>query len=87
MITPYSHASHDREGLLERTLASLGNCSLPPTLKKVIIAENGGRFGAEQMVARFAGRLPIQYEFSEAANKSRALNQVLAESTDEFVIL
>lgn len=78
--------SHDRDGLLERTLTSLAACALPAELRRVVVAENGAKLGAEALVARFQDRLPIQYRYTDLANKSRALNEALADLTDEFVI-
>lgn len=78
--------THDRDGLLERTLSSLAACELPASLRRVVLAENGAKLGAEQLVTRFQDRLPLTYRYTDAGNKSRALNEALAELTDEFVI-
>ncbi len=78
--------SHDRDGLLERTLESLAACELPPRLRRVVVAENGGKLGAEALVTKFQSRLPIGYRYTAVGNKSRALNEALTELTDELVI-
>lgn len=78
--------SHDREGLLERTLESLAVGHLPPQLRRVVVAENGGKLGAEALVTRFQSRLPVEYRYTEMGNKSRALNEALAEASEDWVV-
>lgn len=72
--------------LLRRTLQTLTECALPPTLTRVIIAENGPIATAEEMTAAFADRLPVEHHFFPDAKKCGALNQSLALLDDAFII-
>ena len=82
IVVPSCARSH----LLERTLQSLSECDLPSNLKEVVVVENGPRGHAEALVARFRDVLPIRHRHIERANKSYALNQILAGYENEFVI-
>lgn len=72
--------------LLDRTLASLCACVLPPTLDRVVVVENGKRSGADAVTEKYAKKLPLRYRFSEPPNKSEALNSVLRELQRAFII-
>src|SRR5262245_1908669 len=72
--------------LLERNLSCLANANMPPEVESVIVAENGERTGAENLLKKFSGRLPLQYRFTSKPNKSNALNQILMETRDEFIL-
>ncbi|MCC6491847.1 MAG: glycosyltransferase [Pirellulales bacterium] len=78
--------THDRNELLRRTLASLAQCSLPPGYARTIVVENGGRFGADAVVAAAAPALRAQYVYVEQGNKSAALNATLATAKDELLV-
>jgi len=78
--------SHDRCHLLERTLASLAECDLPPEYAGVMVVENGRQFGAERAVAMADPRLHATYIFEPSSSKSQALNRVLEQLTDEFIV-
>lgn len=78
--------SHDRDGLLARTLESLAVAERPPQLRRVVVAENGGKLGAEALVAQFQSRLPVEYRYTDMGNKSRALNEALAEASEDWVV-
>ena len=75
-----------RSLLLGRTLQSVIEADIPDTVSTILVVENGGRLGADRIVAGLAGKLPIRYLYSEPANKSRALNLALASLDAEFVI-
>lgn len=75
-----------RSQLLERTLASLAECSFPPNLDRVVIAENGPALGAEAIVDRFSPILPIEYLHYPTPCKSATLNGVLSRLAGRFVI-
>ena len=73
--------THGRPTLLGRTLASLGACRLPAAYAETVIVENGSRAGAEAVVAEVAAAYPalrLRYLHVARANKSHALNEVLA---------
>ena len=79
-------ATHRRTDLLDRLLASLRRCEDAEKLHRIVIVENGARSGAERVVARHAGALPVRYSFSERANKSAALNHGLRLVDAELII-
>jgi GT2 family glycosyltransferase len=70
-------ATHKRTDLLERTLASLARCELPASYRETVVVENGGRFGADLVVAEGDPKLRARYVFVEQGNKSLALNAAL----------
>jgi GT2 family glycosyltransferase len=78
--------SHDRCHLLERTLASLAACDIPPAHTATLVVENGQQFGAERVVAEADPRLHAEYLFEPSSSKSRALNRAVAQLTDEFIV-
>jgi glycosyltransferase involved in cell wall biosynthesis len=78
--------THGRLGLLERTLASLAGCRFPPAVRRVVVAENGGAAATESLVRTFGTRMPVEHSFTDAANKSAALNAVLRAAGDEFLL-
>lgn len=78
--------THGRETLLERTLRSVADGSLPPALREVVVVENGERGDAEMTVRRVAEALPVRYVYSEPANKSCALNSILEACSDAFLV-
>lgn len=79
-------ATHGRDALLARTLESVAACRLPDSFRAVVVVENGGRAGAEQVVRDAPPALNAQYLFEPQGNKSRALNTALASSGDELVV-
>lgn len=70
-------ATHGRPDLLQRTFGYLAQCEIPSEYDGIIIIENGGRFGAEQVVEQADPRLKARYIFEQKGNKSRALNIAL----------
>lgn len=79
--------THGRPTLLERTIDSVLACH-PPADREVrlIVVENGGRQGAEALLARKGTWLKPEYRYHERPNKSEALNSVLRE-LDEVLIV
>lgn len=74
---------------LRDTLRSLAACEIPEAYRKTIIVENGGRDGAEAIVAdaqREHPQLACEYRYAERPNKSNALNECLA-TLDENCLL
>lgn len=78
--------THKRYELLDRTLRSLADCRIPPSLTGVVVVENGSRSGAEKLVSGYQSALPMRYLFSEDGNKSRALNKALQGAGNRFVV-
>jgi glycosyltransferase involved in cell wall biosynthesis len=78
--------THRRPDLLERTLASLAGCNLPPSFSQTIVIENGPPAGADRVVAAAAPCLRIRYLYQASGNKSLALNTVLKEIDNALVV-
>jgi len=79
-------ATAGRPTLLRRTLESLAACARPAGYAGTAVVENGGREGAEPIVADFATTLGARYVFVPQGNKSLALNRVMETlSPDGFV--
>jgi glycosyltransferase involved in cell wall biosynthesis len=80
-------ATHNRNSLLERTIESLNGCILPEHRSvKLIVVENGGRYGAEDVVRRNQSNLDPEYRYFEMGNKSAALNFVISSLPDSIII-
>lgn len=79
--------THNRVTLFQRTLDSVLACS-PPAGRNVrlIVVENGGRFGVEQRLTQTQSWLTPEYLYVEEGNKSRALNAVMDKLEDELVV-
>jgi GT2 family glycosyltransferase len=75
-----------RGELLVRTLQCLVDADLPDSLKRVVVVENGKKDEAEAKVARFAGKLPVEYLYSPVGSKCAALNLALESCDGEFVV-
>jgi len=78
--------THGRPDLLERTLDSLAECAIPPSLKCIRVVENGGKHGAEECVRKYAGKFDVEYLFYPRGNKSAALNHAMEDLDDELVV-
>lgn len=72
--------------LLDRTLASLAQANIPACVEAIIVVENGNQSGADVIVEKYQRRLTVKYRFSQRANKSHALNQVLAQAKNQFIV-
>jgi glycosyltransferase involved in cell wall biosynthesis len=79
-------ATRGRPSLLERTLRSLAECSLPTAFAGTIVVENGDQQGAERVVRDIASNLHAEYLFHPQANKSAALNAALARVGSGLVV-
>ena len=75
--------THGRPSLLGRTLESLAECRLPATYAETIVVENGGAWGAEEIVRAAPAVLQARYVPYAVGNKSAALNHVVEPMTDE----
>ncbi|MBN1268845.1 MAG: glycosyltransferase [Kiritimatiellae bacterium] len=78
-------ATAGRSELLDRTLASLAACRKPETYRAAIVVENGPQQGAEAITRSFQSSLQTRYLHVAQANKSNALNKVLATLEDGLV--
>ena len=78
-------ATAKRTNLLERTLASLGECEKPSNYLETVVIENGSKTGAEKIVNTAPARLRARYLFEANGNKSAALNRGLQEVGDRLV--
>ncbi len=72
-------ATTRRGKLLDRTLTSLANCTLPTNYAGTIIVENGEKGDAEKVITPFLISLSIEYHYVSEANKSRALNAIIPQ--------
>lgn len=78
--------THNRGVLLRRTLESLADCNFPSNLGKVYVVENGSTI-AQDIVAPFLDKMPIQLVQTPTPNKSQALNDVLQLIPEEDFLL
>lgn len=72
--------------LLERTLCSLYEAILPEELETIWVVENGGKFGAEQCIAKFDSNISLKYIYLEEGNLSAARNAAVKASNADFLI-
>jgi GT2 family glycosyltransferase len=79
-------ATHARETLLARTLASLAGCRRPEGFGGTLVIENGGRGDTERVVREAPAALGARYLFEPAGNKCRALNTAVAAIEDGLVV-
>jgi len=78
--------THNRNDLLSRTLDSLSKIDLPINYRQTIVIENGGEFGAKQVVSQASSHLRVDYQYYENGNKSAALNHVLSLVDDDLLV-
>lgn len=78
--------THGRPQLLERTLDSLSQCTLPESYEELVVIENGSQAGAEERVRELPEPLNARYMHRERGNKSYALNEALDTITDGLVV-
>ncbi len=85
MTTPLTVVipTHGRPDLLVRTLDSLAQCDLPRGYAGCVVAENGGKHGAEAACRAADARLKVRYLYHEQGNKSATINRVLEDLRDE----
>lgn len=63
---------------LDEMLRSLANCRKPSSYQGTVIIENGEKYEAEQIAARFSNSLKSRYFYFPRGNKSAALNYGLS---------
>jgi GT2 family glycosyltransferase len=79
--------THGRPTLLERTIDSVLACAQPVDRPvRLIVVENGGRHGAEDLLASKGTWVKPEYRYHERPNKSEALNSVLGELGDCLIV-
>ncbi|TXK46964.1 glycosyltransferase family 2 protein [Pontibacter qinzhouensis] len=78
--------TYGRNSLLERTLLSLSECHFPASYTKTIVIENGPKEQAEQVCKKFTN-IKCEYQYTEIANKSSALNQVISSLQENTFII
>lgn len=79
--------THNRLALLERTIDSVLQCTQPPgRAVRVLVVENGGRFGTEQLLAKRQSWVRPEYHFCAQPNKSAALNACLDAIGDALIV-
>ena len=79
-------ATHGRRELLRRTLASLVEAHRPDGFERLIVVENGSDSGAREICREAADRQAVTYQHLEQAGKSRALQLVLEQLKDGFIL-
>jgi GT2 family glycosyltransferase len=79
-------ATHARQPLLARTLATLAACRIPDGFGGTLVVENGGRGGTEGLLREAPAVLRARYLFEPAGNKCRALNAALSTIDDGLVV-
>jgi glycosyltransferase involved in cell wall biosynthesis len=78
--------SYGRPATLIGTLEAIRGDRSPRNLQKLIVVENGGRWGVEEICEQFATSLPINFLHSELANLSNARNIGIAHSRADIVL-
>jgi len=79
--------THNRLSLLERTIDSVFACTAPVNRDvRLIVIENGGKFGVEVLLLRKRGWIPVEYHYFPSPNKSSALNSCL-DTLENAVVL
>ena len=63
-----------RPDLLRRILSSIETAERPACLAEIVVVENGGRAGADDVCTEFSARLPIAYIYEAAPGLSNARN-------------
>lgn len=78
--------TYRRPDLLKRTLGTISEAALPPSLRKIIVVENGGRSGAQSICDAFAPKLPITYLYAPEPSLSKARNIGAAHSSSDILL-
>ncbi len=78
--------THLRNHLLDRTLLSIYQSVIPPSLGYIIVVENGAKSGAEFICDSYKSDLPIQYIYEEDAGLSNARNAGSALSRSDIIL-
>lgn len=76
-----------RPELLKRSLESLVNCNFPEAYKGTYVIENGPKCGVKSIVENFPQKFSLFYRYIKKANKSLAINSVVEEINNSYLIL
>lgn len=79
-------AAAGRPDLLKRTLESIAACEKPRSYQGTLVIENGPRCGVEPIVRSFGAQHGFRYLYSEAPNKSVALNLGLLQFREGLIV-
>lgn len=78
--------TYNRLNLLEKELESLSTIPIPSELQYIHIIENGGVFGAKEIVDKYTNILPVNYHYLDKGNLSLARNEGMRISSADFLI-
>lgn len=78
--------THQRPDLLKRTLATIAHATLPSSLQRIIVVENGGRSGAQVVCKQFAQRLPVSYLYAQEPGAPNARNIAAGHSSSDILL-
>jgi cellulose synthase/poly-beta-1,6-N-acetylglucosamine synthase-like glycosyltransferase len=78
-------ATHQRPGLLDRTLNSLGAAHLPGDFNHVLVIENGGSSVARKICEK--AKIPVAHHFLPQPGRSQALNYALEKIGAGFCVV
>jgi len=79
--------THNRDKLLNKTLASLSRVIKPINYSSTIVVENGIRNNVQCIVSEYQEELNAQYLFVEEGNKSNALNCAISKIKENNALL
>jgi glucosyl-dolichyl phosphate glucuronosyltransferase len=80
-------ATWNRAGLLGRTLAEMTKLRIPAGVEwKLLVANNHCTDNTDEVIARFADRLPIRRVFESRLGKSYACNLLVREATGDLIL-
>jgi Glycosyl transferase family 2 len=77
----------DRATPLRSALESLCRQTLPSERFEVVVVDDGSSDGTREVVAAFAGRLPVRYSYQRHAGRASARNHALFLARGEIVVL
>ncbi len=75
-----------RPALLERTLLHISKAEQPASLNKILVVENGGKYGAETVCEKYHTRLPLVYLYESEPSLSNARNTGAAAATSPILL-
>ena len=78
--------TYKRIHLLKKELESLSSIVIPPEVTNIHVIENGGVYGARELIDNYADRLPLTYHYLEKGNLSLARNVGVEASNADFLI-
>lgn len=79
-------ATHGRPTLLRRTLESIDACEGVDVPFEIVVVENGGRHGAEELCGALRLGHPLRYLYVDEPGKSNALNVAIASLDADLIV-